>query len=280
MKKDILKEFVVENRDDFDDQEPGSDVLGKIQSRLGLEQPVVVPGAKVIKFRYWWAAAAAIVVIIGVAALFHQKEAIDHSIVAHTAPVSVKPMMGAGKKDSVPVVQSMVAAIAEPVQRNAVVKKSRRIVAEKNTTPGIDAEAELAASNTVADDWRKGLQNESSSARLAAILASGKENAALSSSDLQTLSNTLNSDENSNVRLAALDVLKKQENRETVKELLLQSVSKQDDPVVQMELLASLSSGEATTIKQQLLDITQDPMNMDGVRNEAYAALLRSKSNF
>lgn len=278
MKKDILKEFVSENRDDFDDQEPGSDVLSKIQSKLGLEPSVTAPRAKVIKFQYWWAAAAIMVVIIGAAALFQRKNTIDNSIVDHSAPVPVIPMTDADKKDSTATVRPMVADIADPGQKKAVVKRRKKIVAEENAGPGIDAE--LVASNILADDWRKALQNESSSARLAAVLASGKENAALSNSDLQTLSNTLNNDENSNVRLAALDVLKKQENREGVKDLILQSVAKQDDPVVQMELLASLSSGEATTVKQQLLDITRDPMNMDGVRNEAYAALLRSKANF
>ena len=144
----------------------------------------------------------------------------------------------------------------------------------------MDSETALLASGTKANDWRKELQSESSSARLAAVLASGKKEALLSSGDLQTLFNTMNNDENSNVRLAALEVLKKQENRETVKNLILQSVAKQDDPVVQMELLASLSSGEATRVKQQLLDITQNPINIDAVRNEAYAALLRSKANF
>ncbi|MBZ4189423.1 HEAT repeat domain-containing protein [Niabella beijingensis] len=280
MKKDILKEFVSENRDDFDDQEPGLDVLSKIQSRLGMEQPVVAPRAKVRKLPYWWAAAALIVVVIGIAVFFPQQKTKEHSIVTTTAPAPLSPAVRADKKDSVTTLRSMVAGIADPQEKKTGVKKRQKIRDEKNVTASTGSKAETAASNIITNDWQTALQNESSSARLAAILATGKRNTLLSGSDLQTLSNTMNNDENSNVRLAALEVLKQQENREGVKNLILQSVAKQDDPVVQMELLASLSSDEATKVKQQLLDITQDPMNIDAVRNEAYAALLRSKTNF
>lgn len=279
MKKDILKEFVSENRDDFDDQEPGSDVLGKIRSRLGLEPPVAAPRATIIQFRYWWAAAAIIAIIAGMAVLFQPETAIEHPVANEPDPGSVASPTHLEKKDAIASVPSEVAGIADPGQKSEVVKRRRKMV-EKNITPRMDSGAEAAVSHTVTDDWRKVLQNESSSARLAAVLASGKNNTSLSDSDLQVLFNTMNNDENGNVRLAALDVLKKQDNQVAVKNLILQSVAKQDDPVVQMELLASLSSDEATKVKQQLLDITQNPINIDAVRNEAYAALLRSKSNF
>lgn len=275
MKKDILKEFVSENRDDFDDQEPGLDILDKIQSRLGLEQP----RAKAIKFRYWWAAAAIIVAIIGMALLFQQDKTMPPPIVKIAAPGSTTPPVHLDEKDSIATTQPVVAGIADPHQKRTIVKKKQKMREEKSVplSPGPQA---AIASAARAHDWRKELQNESSSARLAAILASGKRNAELSGNDLQTLFHTMNNDENSNVRLAALDVLKKHEDREAVKDLILQSVAKQDDPVVQMELLASLSSGEAVQVKQQLLNITRDPLNIDAVRNEAYAALLRSESNF
>ncbi|MCH5686237.1 hypothetical protein LWM68_19435 [Niabella sp. W65] len=58
---------------------------------------------------------------------------------------------------------------------------------------------------------------------------------------MQTLSYAMNNDPNSNVRLAVLELLQKQESRMEVEHLLLESVAQQDDPVVQIELLASLS---------------------------------------
>ncbi|WP_300603808.1 HEAT repeat domain-containing protein [Niabella sp.] len=280
MKKDILKEFVSENRDDFDDQEPGSDVLRKIQAQLGLEPSVAAPRKKVVRLQYWWAAAAIIVVIIGIAVLFQPHKIIETPIAATTPPASEAPAIPLDKKDSIASGSSMVAGVAHPEQKKAVIKKRRKMATEKNINAGMDAQTEIAASDNTANDWRSALQNESSSTRLAAILASGKGNVVLSNNDLQTLSNTMNNDENSNVRLAALEVLKKQENQAVVKDLLLQSVARQDDPVVQMELLASLSSDQATKVKQKLLDITQNPITIDAVRNQAYAALLRSASNF
>ncbi|MCF3110264.1 HEAT repeat domain-containing protein [Niabella sp. CC-SYL272] len=281
MKKDILKEFVSENRDDFDDQEPGSDVLGKIQARLGLEPSVVVPRAKVLRFPYWWAAAAAIiVVIIGSVVFFPQHNTGELPIAKTAEPTSVKPGLPAGKKDSMGTVPLMATAAPVPERKKPVVRKPVRTGTEKNAGAYIGATIEMAASNTTTDDWQKALQSESSSTRLAAVLACGKSSAALSGSDLERLTYTMNNDENSNVRLAALEVLKKQGNPTAVEPLILQSVARQDDPVVQMELLASLSSDEATKIKQQLLAITQNPTNIDAVRNQAYAALLRSESNF
>ncbi|MCD2424783.1 HEAT repeat domain-containing protein [Niabella pedocola] len=278
MKKDILKEFVSENRHDFDDQEPGSDVLSKIQSRLGMEPPVAAPRAKTVRLQYWWAAAAILVIIAGIMVLSQPEKIAAPPVAIKTEPGPVTSPVHSEKKDSITSVPPMIADIPDTRQKNAVVKRPRRMVEEKVNAP-VGSGEETVASHTAANDWKKELQSESSSARLAAVLASGKSNT-LSGSDLQLLSNTMNNDENSNVRLAALDILKKQDNQEAVKELILQSVAKQDDPVVQMELLASLSSDQASNIKKQLLEITQNPINIDAVRNEAYAALLRSESNF
>jgi len=132
---------------------------------------------------------------------------------------------------------------------------------------------------TVANDLEKALQSESSSARLTAILALGKRSGLLSDANLETLSGIMNNDESSNVRLAALDVLKNMEDQSYVKSLITQSIVKQRDPMVQIELLASLSSEEAAKIKEDLMSLTQDPVNIDAVRNQAYAVLLRSNIN-
>lgn len=278
MRKDILKEFVSENRNAFDDQEPGLDIFNKIQSKLGLQQPVAAPKTKVIGYQYWWAAAAIILVIIGIAVLSQQNKTMEKSIAKKIKSNSIIPTNVIDKKDPAVAIQPTTTDIAKAEQKIPIIKEQNNIV-EKKQVVSIGSNSDILAGNTIINDWRKELQSASSSTRLAAVLSSGKESD-LSNDDLQALASTMDNDESSNVRLAALEILKKQENQEAAKHLILQSVARQDDPVVQMELLASLSPDEATKVKQDLLAITQNSTNIDAVRNQAYAALLSSKSDF
>ncbi|WP_114791027.1 hypothetical protein U0035_21515 [Niabella yanshanensis] len=271
MKGDLLKKFVDENRDQFDDQSPDADILGKLQARLGIQAPVGAPKpAKLVRFRYWWAAAAVIAVVIGIGVLLQQDQRANRPIVRtggnKTATPEVPP-------DSIKRSSSAVVAM-EPTEAPevAAVPQINRVT----MPPPVNNLSAASITQPAPDHWQKDLKDESSSVRLAAVLASGKS-MALSDDDMKSLYFTMNNDENSNVRLAALEVLKK---REKAGNLILASVDKQDDPVVQMELLASLSPAQAAKVEQQLLEITQNPLTIDAVRNEAYAVLLRSNTNF
>lgn len=275
MKEDILKKFVDANRDQFDDQSPDAGILGKLQAQLGLQQAVDAPKpAKVIGLRYWWVAAATITAIIGVGVLLQQAPKADPPIantrdikaIAPAIPTSADSMSSSSYKDKAIAQTGPQATVVAP-QANRI-REAQQVntpVAAVTTTPDLST-----------NNWQAGLQNESSSVRLAAVLTSGKSKT-LSDDDMKSLYFMMNNDENSNVRLAALEVLKK---REQAGNLILASVDKQDDPVVQMELLASLSPTQAAKVEQQLLDITQNPLTIDAVRNEAYAVLLRSNTNF
>ncbi|WP_447641402.1 MULTISPECIES: HEAT repeat domain-containing protein [Chitinophagaceae] len=282
MKKDILKDFVADNRSSFDEYEPGLDVLSKIQTQLEMVQPVAKKKSKVVSFRYWWAAAAIVAAIVGVVLFSPKEKNPDNTVVVNNGSLDIPKQTVTSSKDTAGVTThpaAMVAALSK--NKKTITKPQPKVRNTNDRSVSVDSSSEMLASNTtVSDDWRQDLQNaRSSSTRLAAILAAGKEKE-LSNSDLQTLSNTMNNDESSNVRLAALDVLKKQGSQASVKDLILQSITKQDDPIVQMELLSMLSPDEATKVKSQLLDITQNPMSIDAVRSQAYAALLRSNSNF
>ncbi len=275
MKEDILKKFVDANRDQFDDQSPDADILGKLQAQLGLQPAADTPKpAKVIGLRYWWVAAATITAIIGVGVLLQRAPKADRPIastgkikeIAPAIPTPADSMSNSSYMDKATAKTEPQATVAAP-QANRIreVQQVNTPVAGETTTPAL-----------ATDKWQAGLQNESSSVRLAAVLASGKSTT-LSDDDMKSLYFTMNNDESSNVRLAALEVLKK---REKAGNLILASVDKQDDPVVQMELLASLSPAQAVKVEQQLLEITQNPLTIDAVRNEAYAVLLRSNTNF
>lgn len=276
MKKDFLKEFVSDNKDSFDEFEPSVDMLSKIQSQLGLDEKKDLPKSKVVSFKYWWAAAAVLVLLVGLTLLMKQKDSNINQLVETKKPSKDNVLM---QKDSVHVAPSVEKIVSiEKVQKRKP-RTAQKSVSSKNVQEfTIDTSTVTLASNNM--DWKKDLDpTNSSSVRLTAVLTSGKQNN-LSFSDMELLANTMNNDESSNVRLAALDVLGKQSNQSEVKPLILQSVAKQDDPIVQMELLSLLSPEEASSVKKQLLAITQNPMSIEAVRNQAYAALLRSKTNF
>lgn len=276
MQKDRLKDFVTENRQAFDDQEPGPDVLQKIHARLGVEPVVEKATAKTIAFRYWWAAAAVVVLLAG-AALFLTPPRQEEQLIAREA-ITESPAAKTGA-DTENDVQASVATTNNHIP--APVPKQSSIPERVHHKSAMEAPvAPQSVAHKTATNWRASLEQENFSDRLAAVLASGKENTVLSNSDLKALAHTMNYDENSNVRLAALEVLMKQEPRKEVQKLILESVGRQDDPVVQLDLLASLSPDEATTVKQQLFDIAQNPTNIEAVRSQAYAALLRSTSQF
>lgn len=280
MKEDILKKFVDENRDQFDDQLPDADVLGKIQSRLNAPLPVAAPEpSKIIRFRYWWAAAAVFAILIGISILFQQNQTDADSLAIKGITKAVKPTPRVTQSDSMATITAVNMDIAATKSHKLLVKTAIRSGKKQRNADGITGVEPAAKTPDPVNDWQSALQSESSSVRLAAVLASGK-NSSLSDSDLNILFHTMNNDENSNVRLAVLDVLKKQEKREIITTLFLESVDKQNDPVVQVELLASLSPAEVEKVEKQLLGITQNPLTIDAVRNEAYAVLLRSNANF
>lgn len=270
MKGDILKKFVDENRDQFDDQLPDADILGKLQSRLGLQPPVAAPKqAKRIRLGYWWAAAAVIVIVTSIGMLLQQGQRDNRPIAGTKGNKTVTPTIPSDSMDR----SSTAVAIAPAEAPEAVTAPH---INRGITSPPVNSSRAASITQPAPDHWQKDLKDESSSVRLSAVLASGK-NKALSDNDMKSLYFIMNNDENSNVRLAALEVLKK---REKAGNLILASVDQQDDPVVQMELLASLSPAQVVKVEQQLLEITQNPLTIDAVRNEAYAVLLRSNTNF
>lgn len=114
----------------------------------------------------------------------------------------------------------------------------------------------------------------SSSKRLAAILEIEKTGT-MSNAVLDKLSETLNKDENSNVRLAALSLLAKYSYDAYASTLLVRSLNVQNDPMVQLELVNILGKIENVNINDKLYALANDPNTFKAVKDEAYNILLR-----
>lgn len=92
---------------------------------------------------------------------------------------------------------------------------------------------------------------------------------------VKVLVKTMNEDVNSNVRLAALEALGKFSNEAQVRESLIQSLSIQKDPVVQIALIQLLVTMKEKGVVKQLEQMTKDARTMKAVKDEAYAGILK-----
>lgn len=92
---------------------------------------------------------------------------------------------------------------------------------------------------------------------------------------VQVLVKTLNEDTNSNVRLAALEALGKFSNEEVVRQSLINSLTTQKDPVVQIALIQLLVKMKEKGVLNQLEKITKDAATMKAVKDEAHKGILK-----
>ena len=92
---------------------------------------------------------------------------------------------------------------------------------------------------------------------------------------VSVLVKTMNEDPNSNVRLAAMDALGKFSKETNVRNALIQSLSTQKDPIVQIALIQLLVKMKETGVVKQLEQMTKDASTMKAVKDEAYSGILK-----
>jgi uncharacterized protein YjgD (DUF1641 family) len=86
---------------------------------------------------------------------------------------------------------------------------------------------------------------------------------------------TMNEDPNTNVRLAALEALGKFHSEPAVRTALIQSLSTQKDPVVQIALIQLMVKMKEKGIINQLEKMTKDASVLKAVKDEAHAGILK-----
>ncbi len=92
---------------------------------------------------------------------------------------------------------------------------------------------------------------------------------------VQALVSTLNTDPNTNVRMAALDALGNFYREPLVRKSLVESLKEQKDPVVQIALIRLLVRMKEGNIVDVLENITRNAQTMKAVKDEAYSGILK-----
>lgn len=114
----------------------------------------------------------------------------------------------------------------------------------------------------------------SASARIHAVNASEH----ISQADpeiINVLIKTMNEDENTNVRLAAMRALARFETEETVKKAFVQSLEVQKDPILQITLINILVEINDVLARENLKKLIENNETLESVKDEAYLAIFR-----
>jgi anti-sigma factor RsiW len=91
---------------------------------------------------------------------------------------------------------------------------------------------------------------------------------------VKALAKRMNEDPNSNVRLAAVEALSKFHHEPFVRKILIDALSHQKDPVVQIALIQLLVQMKEKGVVNDLKRIVDDEQTMKAVRDEAYSGIL------
>lgn len=275
---DPIKKFVEENRAEFDHMEPPAHVLQQIKSRLKASKEQEEEKKTVPLFsRKIWFAAAAVLIAVSTVYLFNTNGSVQgnlEQVVHQTAPNTNTENTDQRGDSGSAVTLSQSDLVTEP--GNGTLKGARVV---KSVASSQTREANMLANQnskpiSLPKDLYERLGDSSSaSARLAAVLAIEKAGDA-DKQTLDRLARTLNHDGNSNVRLAALGVIGQHVNNEYASSLLVRSLSSQEDPMVQLELVGLLGNLKNTKVDARLIALADDPKTFSAVKDEAYTLLL------
>ncbi|WP_113660558.1 HEAT repeat domain-containing protein [Pedobacter nanyangensis] len=245
MEHDFFKRYVQEHKEAFEDQALPPNMLGNILGNMRERQ--LIQERRKRKLTYTWMAVAASMLIFAGSYLFLSQE---------TTVTTPPRQIASNNKNKV---EAPVALPTEIVSAKTAVntEKPKRLVAYQ---PNKEIYSGLADSLSVAS-------------RLNAILKAGSL-PTLDQKLKTVLSKVFNEDENDNVRLAALEVLSKFAADKYIQQQLTAGLTKQKDPVIQLELIKVLGNSNNPETTDKLIAMADNPLTMDVVKDQVHYALL------
>jgi len=248
MERDIFKQYVDENRDAFDNEALPpyllSNILGNLKEREQFK-------AKRKKLTYTWIAVACSLFVVVGSYLFMLQGAktisSQNAQIASNTANSNQPVINTNE--------------IKPIINKAAVNSQNNSISYRSKSEPFKA-------------IYNGLTDSSSVAnRMDAVIKAGAL-AQLNSKLKIELCRTFNKDDNDNVRLAALGILARFSSDRYINEQLIESLSKQKDPVVQLELIKIMGSNSNPETTNKLIAMANSPFTVDAVKEQVYYALL------
>lgn len=254
MERDFFKQFIQEHKDAFEDEALPPNMLGNILGNMKERREREVQKKR--KITYTWLAVACSLFMIAGAYLFLSRETADmknadNQIASNIKDVEEQP--------------SLTKAVATPILPKAEVKSNKVLVAH------------LPKANPYKEIYDGLLDSLSVASRLDAIIKLGAL-VSLNEKMKTDLCRTFNEDGNDNVRLAALEVLAKFANDSYIQEQLMAGLSKQKDPVVQLELIKIMGNNSNPETTDKLIAMANNPFTINAVKEQVYYALLTNNN--
>ncbi|MDN3588287.1 HEAT repeat domain-containing protein [Pedobacter aquatilis] len=251
---DEIRDFVDRNREEFDHLEAPAFDMARFKRTLPKKEVVIkkLPFYKSPK----WLAAACLLIVVATSWFIYQQNKETEVVYTKTKPVESKTT------NKLPeVTNNKIEPTEKPTEKVAFVSLDK----------AIPKKSSIISNNN--DDY-KGLRDSSSaSMRLLTIMEIEKSDK-MNNKMLDMLAQTLNHDGNTNVRLAALSVLQKFSFDGHASGLLVKSLDKQSDPIVQLGLISQLGKMKNVNIDEKLYALANNPETFVAVRDEANKILL------
>lgn len=255
---DFLKKYIQDHRVDFDDEDLPPQLFPKMIDKL--EKKRSVKKRTIV----YTAVAAACVMFLLISLLLFQNQKPTNEFNNHSLATNIEKKAETTNSDKT--VQKPMNERYPSKQREInVPPKMISHFAEKPINPDLyqNIIRELMSSNSVA--WR-----------VNAILEIGQLEI-INKKLKDALCKTFSNDDNSNVRLAALNVLANYAQDSTTKKYLLNGMADEKDPVIQLELVRIMSADSDAAITKKLLQMADAPFTLPEVKDQVEYALLTRK---
>lgn len=249
-----LEDFISKNREAFDSRMPDPSVLDRIHAEMAgkqKKQAVLIP----IRTVRW--AAACVIVLAGLGAfwIFNQPT-VDTTVVAKQEAPVIKDTPATAVPDAV--------VVAAPNMEIVTAARPTTRAARNNIDADLHEQKQVLFA---------GLNEMNSTSQRLNAAVQAYQFKDTDKEIVNALVNTMNTDPNTNVRLAALDALSRFYREPYVKQQLTSSLSKQKDPMVQIELIQLLTKMKQKTILNELEKITKDENTLKAVKDQAYSGI-------
>lgn len=249
-----LEDFIRNNREAFDSRMPGPSVLDRIQAEMAgkqKKQGILIP----IRTVRW--AAACLVVLAGIGAFWVLNK-------PATEPNALAKQEQATTKDTPATVAAPEAQVVTGTNNTAIAARTETRKTRNNNASVLDEQKQVLFA---------GLNDMSSSSQRLHAAVRAYDFKDTDKEIVDALVKTMNTDPNTNVRLAALDALSRFYREPYVKRQLTSSLPKQKDPMVQIELIQLLTKMKQTTIIKELEKLTRDENTLKAVKDQAYSGI-------
>jgi hypothetical protein len=252
MERDFFKQYVDEHRDGFENEALPPHLLNNILRNL--KEREQLKAKRRIKLNYIRLAIACSLFLVAGTYLFMSEGAKTTE-----DPNVASNIIGSANRSIISKNE-----IKSPIKKLTVKKQGKAILSQLKPEPFKDIYNSLMDSSSVAN-------------RMNAILSAGTL-AHLNTKLKVELCRTFSKDDNDNVRLAALGILVKFSTDKYIHEQLVESLSKQKDPVVQLELIKILGSNSSPETTNKLIAMANNPFTVDAVKEQVYYALLTNNN--